>query len=414
MKRFQFNSIKATWWPLACCLPMLVGLLLAATPTVMGDDGVSGGTVACEHYVIITKSSNLASIAATFSTTVAGVHELNPAWFNEADLDEPGAGVPLCVIGTVLPDTTTKPAAASGRVAAESKRLGKRPQSIIAFTTIPGVHTCYEIFMNANPPIDFHTFVAMNPTLDCANMSSTASTVYLPKGTKIGKKPPTTAAQTAAADKDCIFGQWGDWMGCSPDGTKTRFRNIFQQASGSGVPCPPAVETMPCNTTEQQQGHPMRRLMLTTHDCPAGYDGCRVPANLQYYHLFVPSCNLHGICYSCNRHKGWEFASKSYCDKDVYYNKMLVACNSYYWSSSTSVYNLIWCNMMANGYYTAFVIAGQSFYDLENTSKVGRLDDGCHWKPWDPQVNNINSGFHPGFAGCPCNGTSCTYGPYVS
>ncbi|GLI64552.1 hypothetical protein VaNZ11_007871 [Volvox africanus] len=439
--------MKATWRrSLACCLVMFMGLVFAATPTVLGTagllrgsnnnnkwrgvavlprllqaSGVSEGAVACERYVIITKGSNLTSIAATFSTTVSGLRELNPAWFSEAEVDEPGAGVPLCVVGSVLAartrKTTTTAARASDDGVAEPKRLGKRPQSTINFTTTPGTHTCYGVVMNAHPPIDLRTFVEMNPTLDCAKMLDTPSTVYLPKGTKVGKRPTAGAGAGAdAVDQDCIFGQWGDWMACGPDGTKTRFRNVFQMPSGSGKPCPPAVETLPCNDTPEQQltGHSRRRQMLTTYECPAGYDGCSVPKNWYYYHLFVPSCNLHDICYSCDRHKGWEFASKSYCDKDVFYNKMFETCKSYWPSTLSGAFNRIWCTVVASGYYTAVVIAGQSGYTSENHN-TGRLDDGCHWKPWDPEVNNVNKiGFHPAWAGCPCDGTSCSYGNHTT
>ncbi|GIL49770.1 hypothetical protein Vafri_6065 [Volvox africanus] len=437
----QVKNMTAIWRrSLACYLAMLMGLLFAATPTVLGTagllrggvavlprllqaSGISEGTVACERYVIITKGSNLAAIAATFSTTVSGLRDLNPAWFGEAELDEPGAGMPLCVVGSILAagtktkTTKTKTTArASDDRVAESKRLGKRPQSTITFTTTPGIHTCYGIVMTAHPPIDLRTFVEMNPTLDCAKMLDTASTVYLPKGTKVGKKP-TSVAAAAAADQDCIFGQWGDWMECGPDGTKTRFRNIFQLASGSGKPCPPAVETLPCDDTTEQQlpGRTRRRQMLTTYECPAGYDGCSVPKNWYYYHLFVPSCNVHDICYSCDRHKGWEFASKSYCDNEVFYSKMLATCKSYWPSTLSGFFNRVWCTAVASGYYTAAVIGGQSGYAGENNSTVGRLDDGCHWKPWDPQVNNVNNiGFHPEWAGCPCVGTSCTYGNHTT
>ena len=174
-------------------------------------------------------------------------------------------------------------------------------------------------------------------------------------------------------------------------------------ASGNGSACPETFETRSC---EVGQEHKQRQL-LAPNECPDGYDGCSLPAGLEPYRLFTPACNVHDICYSCNLHSGWEFASKDWCDSD-FFGKMMAQCNSY-WSNWWQGIDLVHCQNVAGLYLAAVAVAG-SPDNYENPTNANLLADGCYWFPWEEPLNNANgAGFLPSTAGCECEGTSCEY-----
>ncbi|GIL61632.1 hypothetical protein Vafri_16065 [Volvox africanus] len=307
-----------------------------------GSAVVSPG-VKCEQYEIITTGSNLASIATTFGTTVAGLRKLNPM-LKEAEL-EPGVGTLLCVVGTVLannmPELLEAGRTASTATAAQNdgRKYGKRPtDSVIAYDITPEVNIYRDIMFKAQPPLDIITLVKLNPMLDFSDLAKMPHTIFLPKGLQFAtaETTATTSATVDNSSRNCLVGRWSDWSECSPGGTRVRYRNIYLTALGSGKPCPPDFETQPCNRTDGISRRKML-LTLTSSQCPDGYNGCSVPYILDglgyYQHLFVPACNSHDICYGCHRHPAWRFATRGYCDEDVFYRKMVLQCEIF-WQSS--------------------------------------------------------------------------------
>ncbi|KAG2501473.1 hypothetical protein HYH03_001252 [Edaphochlamys debaryana] len=393
---------------LAACAPVLIALVVAGAyvasaglPAGMPEKSKSAPRD-CEQFAFWEASTNLLELAASVSITLPDLQALNPH-VTFSDVPEPGVATPLCVIGG-LPSPNA--AAADPGSGAKPAQVGRRPKTLTAYSTTPGAGSCLDLISRAQPPMDFGTFLALNPKVNCRALGEAPTTVYLPKGTIIEASRSTNPR--VADDVNCLVGPWGRWTDCSVDGTQARYRSTYRDASGAGKACPPTFETRECSDgAALPAAGPTRRSALASYQCPSGYNGCSVPAGLPYYHLFVPACNLHDICYSCDRHATWEFASRSYCDS-MFYDKMSSQCSSY-WTGYWDFLDLGYCYTMASSYWTAVSLFGAPNYAEENTPN-GLWWDGCYWWPWEWQVNNVNGGgFHPGWAGCPCYGTSCQY-----
>lgn len=275
-------------------------------------------SVVCNEYKVFTKDDCIESIEADFETDL---QLLNP----NLDLNIPlEVGTALCVRGTVE-DTGTPGIRGRHHLA-----IGKRPSNVVEYTTTPGQDNCLSIMEKARPALSIATFVELNPQVNCRDLETDAVMIYLPPGTTMSRSAESRSLFRKDTKQDCIVGQWGDWGACSPDNTQKRSRNVYQEAGGEGEPCPATHESRECEggraLETDENDH---RVLLEPNQCPAGYDGCSVPDGIQYYHLFVPACNLHDICYSCNLHPGWEFASKEYCD-GIFHLTMIAQCNSHW------------------------------------------------------------------------------------
>lgn len=360
----------------------LLSLFLLAMST-------SHGEPTCEQFTTISATTSITDILDAFQVTTADLALLNP----RTDLTNLVHGSRLCLVGTT-----------------EDKAIGSRPVNLVQYQTTPGTDTCINIIKLSKPPFSIQTFEELNANLECRFLDFHGGTVFLPSGTTVGNNRTSSSAKhvlrstfptrVAANNQDCIVGPWGDWTPCLPVGTQARFRNIFVPASGSGNFCPETFETRSCDGGRE-------RNLLELTQCPVGYDGCSVPEGLKIYHLFTPACNVHDICYSCNRHTGWEFATKKWCDDD-FYHKMMAQCDNY-WTNFWQRLDLSRCHHVA-GMYLAAVKAGGNPDDFENPPNDDLLEDGCYWHPWDDTLNNANrAGFSPASSGCPCVGRSCDW-----
>lgn len=352
-------------------------------------------SVVCNEYKVFMKDDCIESIEADFETDL---QLLNP----NLDLNTPlEVGTALCVRGTVE-DTGTP-----GIRGRHHLVIGKRPSNVVEYTTTPGQDNCLSIMEKARPALSIATFVELNPQVNCRDLETDAVMIYLPPGTTMSRSAESRSLFRKDTKQDCIVGQWGGWGACSPDNTQKRSRNVYQEAGGEGEPCPATHESRECEggraLETDENDH---RVLLEPNQCPAGYDGCSVPDGIQYYHLFVPACNLHDICYSCNLHPGWEFASKEYCD-GIFHSTMIAQCNSH-WDPFWQAFDLTYCYTTADLYLTGVFFGGNP--DNYENSPNGLLEDGCSLRPDSPEVNNANgAGFMPEWAGCPCEGTSCEY-----
>lgn len=349
--------------------------------------------VVCDQYKVFTKDDSVESIVAAFETDL---QLLNPNLDLSAPLE---VGTALCVIGTVE-DTP-------GLRGRHHVAIGKRCSNLVEYKTTPGQDNCLSIMQNARPALSIATFVELNPRVNCMSLETDAVTVYLPAGTTMSRSAETRSLLPMDPKQECIVGQWGDWGACSPDNTQKRSRNVYQEAGSEGEPCPATHELRECDGGRALEAdEDDHRGLLEPNQCPAGYDGCSVPDGVQYYHLFVPACNLHDICYSCNHHPGWEFASKEWCD-GMFYNTMIGQCDRH-WSNWWQGFDKGYCITMADAYNVGVIFGGNP--DNYENPPNGLLEDGCSLRPDNPEVNNADgAGFMPEWAGCPCEGTSCEY-----
>ena len=164
------------------------------------------------------------------------------------------------------------------------------------------------------------------------------------------------------------------------------------------------------NLRQQQQQHmqQQQRGLLAPEQCPVGADGCSLPEGLEQYHLFVPACNVHDICYSCNNYPGWEGVTKEYCDWK-FLEKMQGQCHSF-WSGWWQGFDLAHCLNVASLYHSSVALFGSDGFDVNPGDRPHLISDGCAYLPDAPEINNARgNGFLPSDAGCPCEGTSCDY-----
>ncbi|KAG5177157.1 hypothetical protein JKP88DRAFT_265119 [Tribonema minus] len=352
----------------------------------------------CERYALFRVGDTVELLARKFG--MEGTSELQ---LLNAHLDFDQAitvGTPLCVVGSAT---------------AVGTQHGQRLAASITYATVPGADTCHSIATNATPYLGLALLLLMNPGLDCSTLPTESATIYLPGGSIIGTEPVQPPA-----DQDCLLGSWGNWSECTSIGRKTRYRSTYQEKRGNGAECSGAtIATSTCEPgaggsgrTRQRralrgsrQKDTERRGLLEPNQCPAGYDGCSVPDGLVYYQLFNAPCNLHDICYSCNEHAGWEFATHEYCDA-MFAGKMYAQCDRY-WTQWYQMFDLMYCKATADTYVIAVSFAGDLSYENSNSALI---DDGCYWLPDSPEVNNVlDAGFDPQLAGCPCEGRSCEY-----
>lgn len=343
--------------------------------------------------VWVTRHSNtsLDEIASRFQTNGTYLLKINPN-LSETGLD---AGTPICVVGNITE---------SGYQGMVTVSIGERDGNLSTYTVSPSMGiNCTSIIQYANPYLSPLQFLELNPTLHCSDLSTKETTVYLPSGTTI--QPSGTVVTSAAlVDQDCIVGPWGEWTDCSSKNSKARYRNIYQQATGDGAACPDVYESQLCNTTSSDDFQSTVGA-LSAITCPSAINGCSVPWQWTYYYLFTPACNVHDICYTCNHEVGWEFALKSYCD-EMFESKMKSLCEAY-WTGKP--FDLAWCLITADAYFTAVKNFGGSFY--EETFYDYYVTDSCLYMPWSSELNNVgpNMGFYPEWAGCSCHERSCDY-----
>lgn len=371
----------------------------------------------CDMFSVLMAGQNVETILSKYDLTLSDIKELNP----QLDLHKPQEDdTPLCVVGTVTSNSK------NGIRSAEpvKSKKGKRSKKLTKYSTKPG-DNCLGIMKRAN--VDMLTFAELNPGLDCMSLVDTVAVVYLPKDT-IVKNKESKDWPPKALNQDCVVGMWSNWTVCDSNNIQTRDRVIYREASGSGNPCTGQVETRPCqngrllldkeaingmNKESIDDTHDGRQLQLSY--CPGElYDGCSLPSGIQYYHLFVPACNVHDICYSCNNHPAWTdygyYADKAWCDNG-FHGKMYAQCN-WKWSGWWQGLDLTYCYTMADVYLTGVAIGGNDGYDVPVGSKPQFASDGCYWWPWDEYLNNANgAGFYPPNAAdsCGCYGTSCEY-----
>mmetsp|Transcript_24345 Transcript_24345/g.34888 ORF Transcript_24345/g.34888 Transcript_24345/m.34888 type:complete len:383 (+) Transcript_24345:66-1214(+) len=375
------------YWLTICSIFTEIPLVYAASSTTTeGGSYFSTGVteIRCEEFWVIRDASVSANeIAARFQLSTNDLALLNPYLF----VTPLNIGTPVCVAGAAKVDE------GQGEI---SMAIGKRNSESYVITPSMQIN-CTSIIDNQSN-LDILTFLELNPTLDCAQLATTNTTIYLPPGISSLHQTNESMQPIAEVDHDCIVGPWGEWTDCGPLAEQARYRNIYQPAAGIGSPCPNTYESRLCNATITYTE--------SLSPCPTGYDGCSVPMDWLYYDLFTPACNCHDICYVCNTHSGWEVASKSYCD-DMFKSKMVTLCNSY-WAGK--VFDLNYCLLAADAYRAAV-----STTWLSKSCRGGGHctigEEGCFWKPWDNELNNAgpNMGFVPEWAGCPCYGRSCRY-----
>jgi len=373
---------------------------LAALPPVIAStnivvntaayDNIDSSAIRCEEFwVIRSASASLDEIAARFQVDTNELLLLNPNLSRTALVH---MGTAVCGAGAAVIQNQPDTADSEGSIAVT---LGKRHKNLSTYHMTPSMNiNCTSIIMSAKPNLNFLTFLELNPMLDCADLSTKETTIYLPPGTTIQKRTQKSMRSTHKVNNDCIVGPWSNWTDCQmTTNEKTRYRHIYQEAKGDGASCPNTYESEICSTLS-------KRNLLEKKYCPDGYNGCSVPAGVANYKLFTPACNLHDICYMCDSHWG---TSKSYCDS-MFYSKMKLLCKNYWPANS---FDLAWCLNTAGTYYTAVKLFGSSTDENKNSNLV---DDGCHWKSDRAKVNNyLGAGFAPDKAGCSCLGNSCKY-----
>lgn len=344
----------------------------------------------CVQYKIFRAGDKIDTIVRDFGWTLPDVKALNPQFDWKGPME---VGMPLCVVGS-MPNPS-----GDGVHHLKTVQKGRRPEGLVKYAAAEG-DTCLGIMKRAN--VDMATFVELNPQADCKNLT----VVYLPEGTVVAndENPNWPPKET---NQDCLVGPWSEWSECSPKSTETRYRTIYQEAAGTGNPCPEAVEIRACDYQGFEDGG--RRLAEHQY-CPHAHDGCSVGSYLIYYHLFVPACNVHDICYACHNYKTYPSGmSKAWCDFD-FYGRMQKQCN-YVWSGWWNYFPWQYCMVVADNYFLFVYNIAKDNFKIKEGYKPHLVDDGCHWKPWDQPLNNVAgySGFHPGWYGCRCDGTSCQY-----